>query len=256
MEIISIVNQKGGVGKTTTTVNLAAAFAHLDERVLVVDLDPQRNATTTLNKGAQYEGPSVNDLIYFTVSKLPYTIQNFIRYNDVERVDYIPATPMLAAAPNILAQDKDSYTVLRRLLHNPELENKYDYILIDCKPSLDLLVGNALAAADSLIVPVQPDDYSLDGLGDLMDTIDGIRDKYNDALEISGILVTLATMSRKTTQQTIAQLKDTFGQLVFDTVLPNLADIANAKDKGLTSVSCGNRLGNLYIRLAEEVISR
>ena len=85
MKIISIVNQKGGVGKTTTTVNLAAAFAQLDERVLVVDLDPQRNATTTLNKGAQYEGPSINDLIYFTVSKLPYTIQNFILYNDVAR---------------------------------------------------------------------------------------------------------------------------------------------------------------------------
>ena len=146
--------------------------------------------------------------------------------------------------------------MLRRLLHNPELENKYDYILIDCKPSLDLLVGNSLAAADSLIVPVQPDDYSLDGLGDLMDTIDGIRDKYNDGLTIAGILVTLATMSRKTTQQTIAQLKDAFGNLVFDTVLPNLADIANAKEKGLTSVTCGNRLGKLYIQLAEEAMSR
>lgn len=256
-DIIAIVNQKGGVGKTTTTVSLAAAFAKRDKRVLVIDLDPQRNASTTLNKGGQYDGPSINDLIYFTVSKFPYTIQNFIRYNDTEGVDYIPATPVLASAPGILAQDKeDSYTVLRRLLRSPELENKYDYIIIDCKPSLDLLVGNALTAADRVIVPVQPDDYSLDGFADLMDTIDSIRDRYNDALKIDGILVTLATMSRKTTKQTIEQLRETFGSLVYQTVLPNLADVANAKEKGRSMVSCGYRLGTLYEELAQEVLMR
>lgn len=254
--IISVVNQKGGVGKTTTTVNLAAALAKRDKRVLVVDLDPQRNCTTTLNQGQQYEGPSINDLIYFTVSGLPFTIQNFIRYNDVERVEYIPATPMLASAPNILAQDKDSYMMLRRLLHIPELVNKYDFILIDCKPSLDLLVGNALVASDRVIVPVKPDDYAIDGFLDLRNTIDGICDRYNESLYIDGVLITLVKARRNLEKQMIESLRGALGEKVYKTVLPDLADAGKAKEKGLSVVSCGTRLGVLYEQLAEEVLSR
>lgn len=254
MNIISIVNQKGGVGKTTTTINLASALARRGKRVLVVDLDPQRNATTSLNQNKQYTGPGVSDLIYFSVSGYPYELGSFVRHNETEGVDYIPSTPMLASAPNILAQDRDSYMVLRRLLRVRELEN-YDCILIDCKPSLDLLVGNALVASDSVIVPVQPDDYSLDGLGDLWSTVDGIRDRYNENLEIGGILITLADQRRKVTRRIIAELRESFGDLVYDTVLPNRADCANAKEQGLSAVACpGNQLGRLYEELAEEVL--
>lgn len=254
MKIISIVNQKGGVGKTTTTINLASAMAKQGRQVLVVDLDPQRNATTSLNGNKQYDGPSISDLIYFNVSGFPYSLTDFIRRSDTEQVDYIPATPMLASAPNILAQDRDSYMVLRRLLRRPEVEEIYDYILIDCKPSLDLLVGNALVAGDSVIVPVQPDDYSLDGLGDLMSTVGGIKERYNSELEIGGILITMADLRRKVTNRIIGELRDAFGELVYQTVITNLADCGNAKDQGRSAVSCGNRLGKLYTQFAEEVV--
>lgn len=255
MNIISIVNQKGGVGKTTTTINLAGALARRGKRVLVVDLDPQRNATTSLNRNKQYTGPGISDLIYFSVSGYPYELDSFIHVNEAEQVSYIPSTPMLASAPNILAQDRDSYMVLRRLLRVPALEERFDYVLIDCKPSLDLLVGNALVASDRLIVPVQPDDYSLDGLGDLWSTVDGIQDRYNEHLEIGGILITLADQRRKVTRRIIGELRENFGDLVYATVLPNRADCANAKDQGLSAVAClGNQLGRLYEELAEEVL--
>ena len=256
MNIIAIVNQKGGVGKTTTTINLSAALAKQGQRVLVVDLDPQRNATTSLNRNVEYEGPGINDLIYFTVSGLPIKMEDFIQKNETEAVDFIPSTPILAAAPNILAQDKDSYVVLRRLLRTPYLQEHYDYILIDCKPSLDLLVGNALVAADKVIVPVVPEEYAIDGMGDLWDTVLGIQERYNETLEISGILITLVNAKRKASKRIIEQLRESFGAMVYDTLLPNLADVGNATDEQLSVVNYNCRLGKLYEQLAQEVIQQ
>ena len=232
-------------------------MAKLGKHVLVVDLDPQCNASTTLNLGIQHQGPSINDLIYFTVSGLPIDMEHFIQHNEMESVDFIPSTQILATAPNILAQDKDSYVVLRRLLHHEYLKNHYDYILIDCKPSLDLLVGNALVASDSVIVPVEPDDYAIDGLGDLWDTVLGIQERYNEGLDINGILITLANLNRKVTKRIIEQLRESFGDMVYNTVLPNLADVGNAKDLKRSMVNCPNsRLSRLYEQLAEEVIQK
>lgn len=252
---ISIVNQKGGVAKTTTAVNLAAALAKRGKRVLVVDLDPQRNASTTLNRGEQYNGYGINELLYFTVAHLPFSLEEFIRYNEIEDVYYIPATPMLASAPNTLAQDKDSYMVLRKLLGHKEIDGVYDFVIIDCKPSLDLLVGNSLVASDKVIIPVQPDDYSLDGLGDLQDTIRDVQDRYNENLVIDGILITMAKQTRKVTRQLIAALQDMFGEQVYKTIIPDKADAGNAKEKGRSMVNCGSDVGKLYEQLAEEVLS-
>lgn len=214
MKIISIVNQKGGVGKTTTTLNLASGMAKLGKRVLVTDLDSQRNATTALNRG-EYQGCSINDLIYFAVSGTPFDISYYIKHNELEDVDFIPAAPVLASAPGILATDKDSSMVLSRTFRSAYFSEKYDYILMDCKPSLDLLVINALAASDELIIPVEPEDFAVDGLADLWTTVERIRESFNEALAVNGILITKANMSRRKTQEAERQLRDVFGALVY-----------------------------------------
>ena len=257
MTIIAIVNQKGGVGKTTTTLNLAAALAKEGKKILVVDLDQQRNATTSLNKGVQYAGFDINDLIYHAVCGHPYTPNEYAIYSEAEQVSYIPATPMLASAPNILAQDRDSASVLRRVLRGSGMEEWYDYILIDCKPSMDLLVTNAIVACDRVIVPVMPEEYALDGLGDLMDTIDSVKRRYNEGLVVDGILITRANMKRGITKEIIGQLREMFGEMVYETTIPDLADCAKAQAAGRSMVnSSGNRLGRLYEALAKEVLQR
>jgi len=256
MKIISSVNQKGGVGKTTTSLNLASALAETGKRVLVVDLDPQRNATTTLNGDVEYTGQSISDLIYFAVRGLPINITEYIRYNESEGIDYIPSVPALSSVPSFLATDRDSGSVLARLLRTPYFE-KYDYIIIDCKPSLDLLVTNALAASDEIIIPVEPEDYAIDGLADLMDTVHRIQDRYNEQLAVNGILISRANMTRGKAKRTEAMLRENFGESVFDTVIPNLAEIGNAKDKGFSTLKLkGSRLGDLYRQLAKEVMER
>ena len=256
MKIFSVVNQKGGVGKTTSTVNLAAGLAKLGHRVLVVDLDPQRNATSTLHRG-EYSGVGINDLIYFTVSGTPCDIGYYIKHNDIEDVDYIPASPVLASAPGILATDRDGSTVLARIFRTPYFE-KYDFILIDCKPSLDLLVVNALAASDQLIVPTEPEDFAVDGLTDLLSTVDRIRDSFNETLDINGILITRANTTRKRTGEVVAQLREAFGELVYKTIIPNLADAAKAQDARVSMVNCpdAKRLGGLYLDVVGEVLER
>lgn len=256
MKIISIVNQKGGVGKTTTTVNLAAGMAKLGKRVLVVDLDSQRNATTALNRG-EYQGVSINDLIYFEVSGTPFDISYYIQHNKFEDVDFIPAAPVLASAPGILAADRDSSLVLARILRTAYFYGKYDYILIDCKPSLDLLVINALTASDQLIIPVEPEDFAVDGLADIYHTLDRVRESFNEILEINGILITRANMSRKKTKDAEQQLREVCGDLIFKTVIPNLADAAKALDRKCSMVNCPDlRLGQLYMNVVKEVLER
>ena len=256
MKTIAIVNQKGGVGKTTTTVNLAAGLAKLGYRVLVIDLDPQRNASTSLNRG-EYQGVGINDLIYFTVSGCPFEVAGYIRHNDAEDVDYIPAAPVLASAPGILGMDRDSNTVLYRILHMPYF-SKYDFILLDCKPSLDLLVVNALVASDQLIVPLEPEEYAVEGLADLLGTVDRISGSCNEGLHINGILINRAVMSRKRTGEVIAQLRSTFGSLVYQTIIPNLAEAAKAQDARCSMVNHteARRMSGLYMDLVEEVLNR
>ena len=257
MKIISVVNQKGGCGKTTTTVNLGAALAKADKRVLIADFDPQGNATATLNRGEPFNGKNANDLIYNAVSRggVPEDIGSYIQHSETEQLDFLPATQMLATAPNLLAQDRESACVLYRILHAPYFE-QYDYILLDCKPSLDLSVTNALVVSDQVIIPVQPSDYAIDGLGTLLDTIDSVRERYREKLEINGILITLASTTRSKTVRATEQLREVFGRLVYDTVLPNLADAGKADDLHCSMVRMGGRLGTLYEELAKEVEAR
>lgn len=254
---VSIINQKGGVGKTTTTVNLAAALSKCGKRVLVLDLDPQCNATNTLHRG-EYAGESVSDLLYFGVAGRNYDMAYYIKHNEVENVDYIPATGVLSSAPGILAATRDSAYVLHGILRTPLVQDVYDYVLIDCKPSMDLLVTNALVASNEVIVPIEPEDYAVDGVGGIFAAVESCQSSFNEALKINGFLISKANMTRKKTKTVIASLREVLGSAVYDTVIPNLAECGKSLDerKTLVNSSAGKTLGKLYIELAKEVMSR
>lgn len=255
MKIISIVNQKGGCGKTTTTLSLGAALAERGFRVLIVDLDQQHNATDTLY-GRDYNGYSTVDMIYFATRQIRLQVEDFIRYSDREKLDYIPAVSGLSTAPSILANDQDSGTVLARIFRHPYF-TKYDYILLDNKPSLDLLVVNALAASNEVLVPVEPEDYSINGLTELRETIRRVQDSLNPGLEFNGIVISRAAMVRTEAQKAEQLLRQEYGNLVYKTIIPNRADVANAKRAGVTVLQQrGSDLGNRFRALAAEIVSR
>jgi chromosome partitioning protein len=255
MKIISICNQKGGVGKTTVCINLSAALAKLGRKVLTVDLDGQWNLTNTIQT-AEHQNRSIADLIYCEASCVAYDPAQYVFHNDNKDLDYIPASNMLASAPAILANSDDSSMILSRILHR-DFFQKYDFILIDCRPSLDLLTVNALTAANQVTIPVEPEGYAVDGLTDLWASITRIKKTVNPALTVNGILITKADPRRKLTHSLEQQLRDTFQDKVYRTVLPMLTDAPNAASRHQSTVSMkGSRLGGLFMELAKEVVER
>lgn len=254
MKTLSIVNQEGGVGKTTTTVNLGAALAAKGQRVCFVDLDSQRNLSRTV----QVEGHgnrSISDMIYNHVSGISYEPSQYLLHNEKENLDYIQASTMLATAPSILATSDNSNMVLSEILHSPEFE-QYDYILIDCRPALELLTVNALAFSVAVIVPVEPESYAVDALGDPWATIERTR-KVRLELRVGGILITRADPRRNLTRQMTGDLRETFGDLVYTTVIPFLADAPKAASDCRSAVSIkGNRIGAAYLSLTKEVLAQ
>ena len=232
MKIIAICNQKGGVGKTTTTINLGAALSKLGKRVLLIDLDPQRNLSDTLGYVPDNTPSTVNELIYFTAYNMPVVVSGFIRHHDGEDLDYIPATPALSSAPTLLATVADGARVLARAIAALTMSDgaaSYDYCLLDCKPSLDLLTINALAAADGLLAPVEPEEYAVAGISDLLGTVRQVRDDLIAAL----------------------------GDKVFDAMIPYLTEASNAPRERRSCVSKpGSEIGRAYMAVAKEVLVR
>lgn len=249
---ITICNQKGGVGKTTTAVNLGAALAQLGSRVLLIDLDSQQNLTSTLRRDAKNKN-NINDLIYLEVKGDSYNPDAYICHNADENVDFIPASSMLSTAITILASDSNSQMVLSRVLEHPFFE-RYDYIIFDCKPTTDLLVINAMAASNGVIIPTDPSDYAVEGCLELYHII-GQMQRIYPKLKLLGVLITRADARRNITKMIENELRNHFQSLVFKTVIPELAEAANAAREQRSSVSTRNRIGNLYLEVAKEVMN-
>ena len=258
MKTISIMNLKGGVGKTTTCCNLAAALAKLGKRTVVIDLDPQCNLTKSMHRGDYGAGNSVNDLLYFAVAGIEKDYGAYILHNDAEDVDYVPTTPVLSSAPSILATAQDSGYILSRVLKHQRFQAFYDYCLIDCKPAMDLLTMNALAASDELLVPIEPEDYAVDGIGSVLNALSSAQNSYNENLQVNGYLISKASMQRRKTKRVIASIRNLLGNLVYGTMIPNLAEMGKAQDEQKSAVNCSKSptLGGLYMELAKEVIAR
>lgn len=248
-KIIAITNQKGGVGKTTTAINLGASLAANDMAVLIVDADPQGNATT----GLGLEKNSARFTLYNALINGD-SLEGAISPTECSGLEIIAADKNLVAANLELVDLDDREFRLRETLK--PIRGRYDYILIDCPPALDLLTLNALIAADSVLIPIQCEFFALEGISQLMDTIDRVRDTFSHALQIQGILLTMFDDRTNLTRQVAQDLKDFFHDQVLSTVIPRSIRLAEAPSYGkpILIYDPRSRGAESYIRLAKEIL--
>lgn len=250
-KVIAVVNQKGGVGKTTTAVNLAASIAATKRRVLLVDLDPQGNATMGSGVDKGQLKVSVNEVLLGELPAVQALRQTAAHY------DILPANAALTVAEvRLLKQEQGREHALSRGLH-PLMLN-YDFVLIDCPPSLNMLTVNALVAAQSILIPMQCEYYALEGLTALLGTLEQLRRTANPGLEIEGLLRTMYDGRNRLTQEVSAQLIDHFGDKVYHTVIPRNVRLAEAPSHG-TPVLLYDRQSQgaaAYLALAGEMLRR
>ncbi len=249
--VISIVNQKGGVGKTTTAVNLSAFLAKKRKKVLLIDLDPQGNATS----GFGFNKMELNNTVYDLLVN-EEEISNIITPTGVKNVDMCPTNINLAGAEVELVSAISRETILERAVQT--IRDQYDYIIIDCAPSLGLLTINALAACDGVIVPIQGEYYALEGLTQLIDTINMIRKKLNPKIGILGVVITMHDSRTQLTKQVVEEVQKYFGDKVFKTFIPRNVRLAEAPSHGMTIADYDpkSKGSEAYHLLANEVIKR
>ncbi len=249
--MVCVANQKGGVGKTTTTVSLAAALAELGAEVLVVDLDPQGNATTGLGLRAEEGEPST-----YRVLVDDLTVPDAVQSSAIDALDVVPSSLDLAGAEVELVPAFSRELRLRRALE-PAREN-YDVVLIDCPPSLGLLTINALVAADQVLVPIQCEYYALEGLGQLMRTVSLVGDNLNRSLELGGVVLTMYDGRTNLSQQVVDEVRDYFGDRAYDTVIPRTVRLSEAPSFGQPIITFDphSRGSRAYQRLAREMADR
>jgi chromosome partitioning protein len=250
-KIIAIANQKGGVGKTTTSVNLAASLGVLEKKVLLIDADPQANATSGL--GIDVESVEIGT---YQILEHSNTAREAILKTDSPNLDLIPAHIDLVAIEIELVDKEEREYMLKKIL--ADIVDDYDYILIDCAPSLGLLTLNALTAAHSVIIPIQCEYFALEGLGKLLNTIKSIQKIHNENLDIEGLLLTMYDSRLRLSNQVVEEVQKHFNDMVFGTIIQRNVRLSEAPSFGesIISYDASSKGANNYLSLAEEIIKK
>jgi len=250
-KIIAIANQKGGVGKTTTSVNLAASLGVLEKKILLIDADPQANATSGLGIEVESVETGTYQLLEHTVSA-----KKAIVSTSSPNLDIIPAHIDLVAIEIELVDQENRESMLKTAIK--DLKDDYDFVLIDCAPSLGLLTLNALTSADSVLIPIQCEYFALEGLGKLLNTIKSVQKIHNENLDIEGLLLTMYDSRLRLSNQVVEEVKKHFDEMVFKTIIQRNVRLSEAPSFGesIISYDASSKGANNYLSLAQELIEK
>ena len=251
--IIAICNQKGGVGKTTTAINLAAALSAVGKKILIIDLDPQGNASTGL--GVEYSNRKKS--IYEALAK-SISFDESIQQTQLENLYIVPSNVELSGIESELANENDKAFILKSLLNNSVAIKTFDYVFIDCPPALSLLTVMAMTAANSVLVPLQCEFFALEGLSQLIKTVDRVQKNLNPELSIDGIILTMFDKRNKLSTQVAVDVKKHLQEKVFETMIPRNVRVSEAPSFGMPVVIYDRKSkgSQAYLKLANEIIKK